>query len=102
MQKDYQQEFSLLRVDGGMTHNNWLLQFISNILQVRLSRPHTTEVTAQGAAFVAGLQAGVYSSLTDISNHWSAYANYTPTMSQKEAADSYTAWQQAIKKVLTV
>ena len=60
----------LVKVDGGMVMNNWFSQFLSDVVNVRVLRPKVQETTALGAAFMAGLQIGVYKSLKDISKNW--------------------------------
>src|SRR3546814_1349944 len=61
-----------LRVDGGMVINDWLAQSLADLLQLPVVRPETVETTALGAAFLAGLTAGVYASLDDIASRWRA------------------------------
>ncbi|MED5420605.1 MAG: glycerol kinase GlpK, partial [Pseudomonadota bacterium] len=67
-------EPSMIRVDGGMVTNNWFLGFLADILGVPVERPRNTESTVLGAAWLAGLQSGVYESLDDITNLWSSDA----------------------------
>ena len=60
----------IVKVDGGMVMNNWFTQFLSDVVNVKVLRPKVRETTALGAAFMAGLQIGVYKSLSDISKNW--------------------------------
>jgi glycerol kinase len=88
-----------LRVDGGMVVNDWLSQCLADVLQIPTVRPQTVETTALGAAFVAGLQAGVYDSLDDISKLWQAERRFTPQMATERADALYAGWQDAVKRV---
>ncbi len=74
-----------LRVDGGMVVNDWLTQNLADMLQLPVVRPQTVETTALGAAFLAGLAAGVYCSLDDIARLWQAERRFTPQMPQPRA-----------------
>ena len=60
----------VVKVDGGMVKNNWLLQFLADVIKIRVDRPQFEETTALGAAFLAGLQIGIFKSLNDISKKW--------------------------------
>jgi glycerol kinase len=90
-----------LRVDGGMVVNDWLTQCLADILQIPTVRPQTVETTALGAAFVAGLHAGVYRSLDDISKLWQAERRFDPNMNPGRADALYAGWQDAVKRVRT-
>jgi glycerol kinase len=90
-----------LRVDGGMVVNNWLTQSLADILQVGVVRPQTVETTALGAAFLAGLQAGVYDSLSDISRLWQADRRFKPKLAKARAEAQYRGWQDAVRRVRT-
>ncbi|MGH8541876.1 MAG: glycerol kinase GlpK [Stenotrophobium sp.] len=88
-----------LRVDGGMVVNNWLTQFLSDILQIPVVRPQTVETTALGAAFLAGLHCGVYASLDDIAKLWQSERRFAPEMKAAKADQLYEGWQQAVMRV---
>jgi glycerol kinase len=88
-----------LRVDGGMVVNNWLTQFLSDVLKTPVVRPHTIETTAQGAAFLAGLQTGVYGSLEEIAKLWRAERRFEPELKPVEADELYAGWQKAVARV---
>lgn len=90
-----------LRVDGGMTVNTWLLQFLADILNCVIKRPHVIETTALGAAYLAGLQAGVYDSLEAIAGLWHEEKTYHPHRTDVERDRLYRGWQQAVRRVLT-
>ncbi|MGI9293800.1 MAG: FGGY family carbohydrate kinase, partial [Pseudomonadales bacterium] len=89
---------AMLRVDGGMTVNNWLLQFLADILGAPVTRPSSTETTALGAAYLAGLQVGVFKSLQDISQHWAADRDFAPTMTAEQREGNYAGWVAAVKR----
>ncbi|MES0874826.1 glycerol kinase GlpK [Sinimarinibacterium thermocellulolyticum] len=90
-----------LRVDGGMVVNDWLTQCLADILQIPTVRPRTVETTALGAAFVAGLQVGVYGSLDDIAKLWQAERRFEPKMDRARADALYAGWQDAVQRVRT-
>jgi len=92
-------DVSELRVDGGMTANQWLLQFLADILNRPVQRPGITEITALGAAALAGLQGGVYQGLEDIEALWQAAVSRQPVMSGDEREALYRGWQAAVKRV---
>jgi len=88
-----------LRVDGGMVVNNWLTQCLADILQVGVVRPQTVETTALGAAFLAGLQSGVYGSLAEISKLWQVDRRFKPKLARARADAQYAGWERAVKRV---
>lgn len=85
-----------LRVDGGLVKNNWVCQFLADITRVPVVRPHITETTALGAAYLAGLQAGVFGSLDDISTRWQEQKRFMPVMVMAEREVVYKGWKSAI------
>jgi glycerol kinase len=89
----------VLRVDGGMAVNNWLAQSLADLLQVGVVRPQTVETTALGAAFLAGLQAGVYGSLGEISRLWQVDRRFKPKLPRATAEARYSGWQRAVARV---
>ncbi|MDP6872823.1 MAG: glycerol kinase GlpK [Alphaproteobacteria bacterium] len=92
----------VLRVDGGMVENDWLMQFLADILDLGVDRPAVTETTALGAAYLAGLQTGVYPSIETIASHWRRQASFTPGMTAARRQQLYGAWQEAVARVRTV
>ena len=90
----------LVKVDGGMVMNNWFSQFLSDIINVGVLRPKVQETTALGAAFMAGLQIGVYKSLKDISKNWALSKKFSPKMKNKTRTYLLKGWSQAIKRTL--
>ena len=100
MYQDGCQSILSLRVDGGMTANAWLLQFLADLLQLPIQRLDAAEVTALGAALLAGLGAGVYSDLAAISDLWQCHSEYAVQMASARSDDYYTGWQAAVARVL--
>jgi len=90
-----------LRVDGGMVANDWLCQFISDLLDVAVERPAVIETTALGAAYLAGLTAGVYGSLTAVADAWRCARRFEPRMAAAERTRLYAGWQAAVQRVLS-
>lgn len=88
-----------LRVDGGMVENNWLMQFLADILGVPVERPEITETTALGVAYLAGLQAGLYRDLEQIASHWHRQQRFTPRMDPEHRRTLYAGWLDAVKRV---
>ena len=88
-----------LRVDGGMVVNDFVTQSLADILQLSVVRPATVETTALGAAFAAGLQAGVYDSLDAISRLWEAERRFEPRLEAARADDLYKGWIDAVTRV---
>ncbi len=100
MQGDSDAELQALRVDGGMVVNNWFLQFLADLLNLPVERPRVTETTALGAAYLAGVQLGIYKSLADISGHWQRDALFTPQIDQGKRDNLLQGWEKAVFKVL--
>lgn len=99
MKADGAGESGTLRVDGGMVVNNWVVQFLADILGAPVDRPVITETTALGAAYLAGLQAGVYESLEDIAKLWQCDRHFEPQMSETHRKSLYDGWLDAVHRV---
>ncbi|MEV0063935.1 glycerol kinase GlpK [Nocardia sp. NPDC050718] len=91
-------ELTTLKVDGGMTGNDLLMQFQADILDVPVVRPVVRETTALGAAYAAGLAVGYWSGLDDLRANWTADHTWTPTMSDDERILRYTEWNKAVER----
>ena len=91
----------IIKVDGGMVKNNWFSQFLSDVIDIKVLRPKVDETTALGAAFMAGLQIGVYKSLKDISKNWQVDKSFHPKMKSYERKKLIIGWNKAIKKTLS-
>jgi len=90
-----------LRVDGGMVANDWLLQFLSDILDLPVERPVIKETTALGVAYLAGLQIGIYKDLDDIAKRWQRETHYDPVMIETERNIYVEGWNKAVQRTLS-
>ncbi len=86
-----------LRVDGGATANNLLMQFQSDILNTNVLRPNVTETTALGAAYLAGLAVGYWKSVEEIQQQWQIEKIFNPAMNEMERNTLTKGWQRAVK-----
>ena len=93
--------FNSLRVDGGMVVNDLVVQFLADILGVKVERPKVTETTALGAAFLAGLKVGVYDSLDEITALWWSDKAFTCEMPAAQQESLYQGWVDAVDRVKT-
>ncbi len=98
MQKDSRQPLVELRVDGGATANDLLMQFQADLLRVPVVRPRVTETTALGAACLAGLAVGFWHSAEEIAGHWQAERVFEPRMDAGRAAELRHHWQRAVER----
>jgi glycerol kinase len=87
-----------VRVDGGMTANKWFLQFLADTLGIAVERPAIIDTTVLGAAYLAGLQAGLYPKPEDMKRHWRAEARFEPGMPEAERARRYEGWLDAVAR----
>jgi len=90
---------NVIRVDGGMVSNDWFLGFLADILGLPVERPKNVESTVLGAAFLAGLQSGVYSSVDEIASFWESDAVFEPAMDDLRRSQLYAGWQDAVRRV---
>ncbi|MFV0413769.1 MAG: glycerol kinase GlpK [Oscillospiraceae bacterium] len=98
MQKDAGVSFKELRVDGGASANNLLMQFQADITGVTVRRPIIRETTALGAAYLAGLATGVWKDLSDIKGQWTLDKLYEPAMPAEQVKALYAGWQKAVER----
>jgi glycerol kinase len=98
MQRDAGQALIELRVDGGATANDLLMQFQADLLGVPVVRPEVTETTALGAAYLAGLGVGFWRSPAEVTANWRAERRFDPAMSRDEAASRLARWSQAVSR----
>lgn len=89
-----------LRVDGGATANNLLMQFQSDLLGTKVIRPTIIETTALGAAYLAGLAVGYWSDIDEIMQQWQADQSFQPSMPQKEVEQLANGWKKAMGAVI--
>ena len=100
MQRDGAQPPAAIRIDGGMAANDWLCQFLADILQARVERPAELETTALGAAFLAGLATGVWPDLGSLAARSGTAAVFEPRMHQARRAALLAGWHQALARAL--
>ena len=100
MEKDAGIAISSLKVDGGMTVNNLLMQFQADLLDVPVVRPSVTETTALGAAYAAGLSSGFWKSMDELKKHWKEDKRWKPVMAKEEREEKYRLWNKAVEKTL--
>jgi len=89
---------SELRVDGGACVNNLLMQFQADLLGIPVVRPAVTETTALGAAYLAGLSAGVYAGTDELQAQWKAERRFTPTLARDRAEALMQSWEHAVRQ----
>ena len=88
----------VLRVDGGMSQNNLMMQYLSDLLQVSVERPVIQETTVMGAAFLAGLQFGIYKSIDELKDLWKTDRVFEPLLRKEQADEEYNQWLKIIYK----
>lgn len=100
MQSDSGEKLKALRVDGGATANNFLMQFQADILATNVERPRVKEVTALGAAYLAGLATGFWQNLDELKNKAEIDRTFVPDNDQEKRAKRYKGWKKAVKRSL--
>ncbi len=100
MQTDSGLPISELRVDGGATVNDLLMQFQSDILSVDVVRPFIVETTALGAAYLAGLAVGYWKDIDEISMQWKEEKKFCPQMESVKQSELLSSWQRAVRATL--
>ncbi|MGE0667604.1 MAG: glycerol kinase GlpK [Sphingomonadales bacterium] len=101
MRADYPGPVAAIRVDGGMAANDWLLQFLSDVVAAPVERPHTTETTALGAALLAALGHGLISSPEEIEALWRRQARFDPAMDAGARETLLRGWTRAVNRTLS-
>jgi len=91
----------VLRVDGGMAASDWTMQFLADILDAPVYRPPVLETTALGAAWLAGMQAGLWPGRAEIGRHWACERRFAPAMAAATRARRLAAWDRAVAAVLS-
>jgi glycerol kinase len=89
---------TVLRVDGGMTASDWTMQFLADILGAPVDRPQVAETTVLGAAYLAGLQAGLCPPPAEWAARWRLARRFTPAMAKDQRDALYAAWQDAVRR----
>lgn len=98
MEQDSGIKLSSLRVDGGMVHNQLLMQFQSDILNTQVVSPAVAETTALGAAYAAGLAVGYWHSTDDLKKNWAIAHTWNPDMAEEKRTAYYNGWKKAVTK----
>jgi len=100
MRADAQLPLAMLKVDGGASVNNGLMQFQADILNATVRRPVVAETTALGAAYLAGLAVGYWKDLADVASNWALDREFKPQMDAAVRDERYVQWQEAVKRSL--
>ncbi len=100
MQKDAGMAVRSLRVDGGASANNFLMQFQADILGEKVLRPRCIETTALGAAYLAGLAVGFWKDETDIRSNWALERTFEPVMTKEDRRERLKGWKRAVRAAL--
>ena len=98
MERDSGRALRTLKVDGGASANDLLMQFQSDVLGVAIARPALVESTALGAAFLAGLGTGVWANQDELARTWREQKRFTPTTDRARVAEILTRWDVAVAK----
>lgn len=101
MKRDSGYAPDVIRADGGLVANEFVCQFLSDMLNIPVEIPKVAETTALGAAYCAGLQAGVYNDLSELSKAWHCARRYDPAMDSKMRENLYQGWGNAVRSVIT-
>jgi glycerol kinase len=98
IQTEFKTTIPVLRVDGGGSGNNLLMQFQSDILGIPIQKAQIIEITALGAAYLAGLAVGIWKSTDEIGKQWHSSATFEPKMSSDERQTLYNHWRRAVER----
>jgi glycerol kinase len=90
-----------LRVDGGMVASDWAMQFLADMTGIPVERPVVTETTSLGAAYLAGLATGLYTSCDALAAQWRRERLFEPAMGEDERAERYAGWRDAVARTLS-
>lgn len=100
MEEDAEIAVTSLRVDGGASANDFLLQFQADILNGEIIRPKVAETTALGAAYLAGLAVGYYQDVDEIQSNWQRDKEFTPRFREEEREHLYAGWKDCVKRII--
>jgi glycerol kinase len=92
---------TILRVDGGMTASDWTMQFLADIIGAPVDRPKVLETTALGAAWLAGMRAGVYPEAAEFAGSWELGRRFEPAVAAVDREAKYAGWKDAVGRTLT-
>jgi glycerol kinase len=100
MKADSGEEIKTLRVDGGASKSNFLMQFQADILGVTVEKPAITEMASLGAAYLAGLGVNFWNSTEELEHHWKLEKVYEPKMKEDLKEELYNGWKKAVQRSL--
>lgn len=100
MQQDSQMNLKFLKVDGGASSNNFLMQFQSDMLNVNIDRPKVVETTALGAAYLAGLAVRFFEDKEEIKSKWKVDKEFNPTIDEEKRSKLYKGWKKSVSRAL--
>ena len=92
---------AVLRVDGGMSASDWTMQFLADIIGAQVDRPEVLETTALGAAWLAGMQAGIYPDQAGFAENWALDRRFEPKMTDNDRSQKYAGWKDAVRRTLS-
>ena len=98
METDSGIRLSALKVDGGASANNFLMQFQSDVLDTKVERPECVETTALGAAYLAGIAVGYWKDSNDVKANWKLERTFEPNMEAVQREKSISGWHEAVKR----
>ncbi|MFQ5565180.1 MAG: FGGY family carbohydrate kinase, partial [Paracoccaceae bacterium] len=92
---------TILRVDGGMTVSDWTMQFLADVIAAPVDRPLVQETTALGAAWLAGMRAGVYPGAEEFARGWALERRFEPKLDAATRSGKYAGWRDAVRRTLS-
>ena len=98
MEEDTGYKINVLKVDGGASKNKFLMQFQSDISNIKVCKPIITETTALGAAYLAGLAVWYFESTEEIAQGWYASESYNPKLAEEKKEKLYSGWKKSVKR----
>ena len=101
MQADAQVALGDLKVDGGASRNDFLMQFQADVLETKVVRPTCVETTAKGAAYLAGLASGFWQSIDEIKAQWEIDRTFKPELPEAHVKEIKAGWTDAVKRSLS-
>ena len=101
MQRDWAAGDTVLRVDGGMSASDWTMQFLADIIAAPVDRPDVLETTALGAAWLAGMRAGIYPDMAAFAAGWRLERQFTPAMAGPDRDALFAGWKDAVARTLS-
>jgi glycerol kinase len=104
MRADWQDggDEAVLHVDGGMSGSDWTMQFLADILGAPVDRPTVLETTAMGAAWLAGMHAGLYPDMEGFAREWRRDRRFEPDMTSAQRDARYARWKRAVAATMSV